>query len=346
LALGNVVDGGEATRGRGVDELLRHSSSKVEKETKLNVVLLSEFDVVGSSSIEANNEYEEEDKVVAGAGEDGVAVLLDKREDELAKKVMAKVAINTVASDKVSLRRRVPDTRSLLCREIAYDVDLPSASVIIVFTNEEWSPLLRTVWSVLDRTPSRYLHEILLIDDFSDKPHLLTRLSRYIARRLPAKVRLKRLRRRSGLIRARLEGARLATGQVLLFLDSHCECGTDWIQPLLHRIKQEPGAFVVPVIDVIDDKTLEYYQGNSDYVQLGGFRWDGHFNWIDIPHHELARRGSSVSPTRTPTMAGGLFAVLKDTFYRLGSYDEQMDVWGGMLLWSVATENIIDSLVL
>ena len=55
----------------------------------------------------------------------------------------------------------------------------------------------------------------------------------------------------------------------MLYLDSHCECNEGWLEPLLARIKENPKAFVVPIIDVIDDKTLEYYHGNGNYFQVG-----------------------------------------------------------------------------
>merc|ERR1719266_1331584 len=212
---------------------------------------------------------------------------------------------------------------------VYYDKELPSTSVIIIFTNEAWSPLIRTIWSVLNRSPEHLIHEIILVDDFSDKPHLKGKLERYISTKLPPKVKLMRLRKREGLIRARLEGARAATGEVMLYLDSHCECNEGWLEPLLARIKENPKAFVVPIIDVIDDKTLEYYHGNGNYFQVGGFTWSGHFTWVDISQSELTRRGSPISPTRSPTMAGGLFAVSRETFWELGSYDPEMDVWGG-----------------
>jgi hypothetical protein len=55
------------------------------------------------------------------------------------------------------------------CKYWEYPVDLPSASVVIAFHNEGWSPLLRTVHSVLLRSPENLLKEVILVDDFSDK---------------------------------------------------------------------------------------------------------------------------------------------------------------------------------
>jgi polypeptide N-acetylgalactosaminyltransferase len=54
------------------------------------------------------------------------------------------------------------------CKSIEYPKDLPTASVVIVFKNERWSPVLRTVYSVLNRSPKHLLKEVILVDDQSD----------------------------------------------------------------------------------------------------------------------------------------------------------------------------------
>ncbi|CAB3221855.1 unnamed protein product [Arctia plantaginis] len=128
-------------------------------------------------------------------------------------------------------------------------------------------------------------------------------------------------------MRARLTGARAARGNVLIFLDAHCEVTTDWMRPLLQRIRHKRDAVLTPIIDVIDQSSFELQA--SDTFQVGGFSFMGHFLWTDVPEREKKRRGSDIGPTWSPTMAGGLFAISRDYFWELGAYDEQMGGWGG-----------------
>ncbi|XP_035209960.1 polypeptide N-acetylgalactosaminyltransferase 1-like isoform X2 [Stegodyphus dumicola] len=270
-------------------------------------------------------------RVTPGLGENGVPVHLSPEEQKLADKLFNEAAFNVYLSDRISPNRSVPDPRNPKCKYVKYDAkDLPTASVVIIFTNEVWSALLRTIHSVVNRSPPHLLHEIILVDDYSDKDEIKIHLKQYIQQHFKQDfIKLIHLNKRQGLIRARLAGAKIATGDVLIFLDSHCEANVHWLEPLLQRIKEKRDAVLCPIIDVIDDKTLEYFATNLEYFQIGGFTWNGHFTWIEIPEWEEKRRKSEIAPTRTPTMAGGLFAIDRNYFWEIGSYDSGMDIWGG-----------------
>ena len=84
---------------------------------------------------------------------------------------------------------------------------LPTTSIIIVFHEEAWSTLIRTVTSICLRTPLELVAEIILVDDFSTAKHLGDKLRAKmegVAEEYNVKIVLLRMDERSGLIRARL----------------------------------------------------------------------------------------------------------------------------------------------
>jgi len=85
-----------------------------------------------------------------GLGEQGVAVHLTGAAKERGDAIYKKIALNEELSEQLSYNRSVGDHRNPLCANQRYDdASLPTASVIIIFFNEPYSVLLRTVHSTL-----------------------------------------------------------------------------------------------------------------------------------------------------------------------------------------------------
>ncbi|XP_070565468.1 polypeptide N-acetylgalactosaminyltransferase 1-like [Ptychodera flava] len=261
-----------------------------------------------------------------GPGENGQPVLLYGEQRRKGEKTFDANAFNLVASDIISMERSVPDVRHSLCDSVRYSKNLPTASVVIIFHNEAWSTLLRTVHSVINRSKLKLLQEVILVDDYSDKGELKEQLDDYVETNFHNKVKVIRLEKREGLIRARLLGASKASGKILAFLDSHCEVNHNWLEPLIDRIYRDSSTIACPVIDIIDPNTFEYSASPS---VRGGFNWGLHFKWNNIPQSDILKRNSEIEPIRSPAMAGGLFAVDRSYFEHIGSYDTGMEIWGG-----------------
>ncbi|KAJ0070260.1 hypothetical protein NL108_007579, partial [Boleophthalmus pectinirostris] len=212
------------------------------------------------------------------------------------------------------------------CKDNLVHNDLPSTSVIFCFVDEVWSTLLRSVHSVLNRSPPHLLKEIILVDDCSTRDYLKEQLDNYMAQ-FP-KVKIVRLKERQGLIRARMAGAAVAKGEVLTFLDSHIECNVGWLEPLLERVYLDRKKVPCPVIEVISDKDMSYVL--VDNFQRGIFKWPLVFGWSPLSQDYIKKHNMTIAdPIRCPVMAGGLFSIDKSYFYELGAYDPGLDVWGG-----------------
>ncbi|KAG8516211.1 Polypeptide N-acetylgalactosaminyltransferase 15 [Galemys pyrenaicus] len=244
---------------------------------------------------------------------------------------LSPLRLEQALSARIPLQRALPEVRHPLCLQQRPGDSLPTASVILCFHDEAWSTLLRTVHSVLDTAPRAFLKEIILVDDLSEQGgyqlpqgQLKSALSEYVAR-LDG-VKLLRSNKRLGAIGARMLGATRATGDVLVFMDSHCECHPGWLEPLLSRIAGDRSRVVSPVIDVIDWKTFQY--DPSTDLQRGVLDWKLDFHWEPLPEHERKGLRSPTSPIRSPVVPGGAVAVDRHYFQNTGAYDPLMSLRG------------------
>uniref|UniRef100_A0A3B4BII7 Polypeptide N-acetylgalactosaminyltransferase n=1 Tax=Periophthalmus magnuspinnatus TaxID=409849 RepID=A0A3B4BII7_9GOBI len=220
-----------------------------------------------------------------------MGMIFNERDQEVRDNGYHRHAFNVLISNRLGSHRHIPDTRGPQCALQSFPPSLPVASVVICFFNEALSALLRTVHSVLDRTPPLLLHEVILVDDHSELEDLKGPLEQHISSELRDKVKLVRNEKREGLIRGRMIGARHATGETL---------SSNWLTA--HRYSSIDTLHPSPIV-------------------RGGFNWGLHFRWDPVPPSELG----GVSPT----MAGGLFAMDRSYFNELGQYDPGMDIWGG-----------------
>lgn len=274
--------------------------------------------------------FEQEEKTKKeGPGEYGIAVQLGPNEVKHGGDCVKEWGFNQCASEKISMHREIPDTRPLECKYWHYPTDLLKASVVIAFHNEMPSTLLRTVHSVIDRSPEYLLEEVVLVDDNSDREQLKKDLEIYI-QQFNGKVRLIRQAEREGLIRTRTNGAKNSRGDVVIFLDAHCEVGYNWLPPLLAPITKDRSTMTVPIIDGIDADNFKIepvYQGKKMFA--GIFEWGLLYKESEISEKESGRHEHYSEPYRSPTHAGGLFAIHRGYFEELGWYDEGLEIWGG-----------------
>lgn len=89
-----------------------------------------------------------------GPGDNGAGVVIPKEQETEMHQKFKINQFNLMASDMVSINRSLPDYRTAACRDRGDEIDvstLPKTSIIIVFHNEAWSTLLRTLHSIMNR---------------------------------------------------------------------------------------------------------------------------------------------------------------------------------------------------
>lgn len=304
---------------------------------------------------------------IVGVGDDGQTRFVPKTLDPKAQTNMSAIlrrggGFNLELSDSLALDRNVADSRHQACAKVDYSQTLMhQASVVIVFYNEPFSTLMRSVHSVLNLTPPSLLKEIILVDDGSDLDWIRSRTenslntnpisnshpdsnfkSRAVAEsdmdkitleeyvKVLPKTRLVRLPERKGIVAARLAGIKASTAPIFVILDSHIEVQPGWLEPLSGRITEAPNAVVMPQVDSMNARTFEYVNGGIGCTL--GFLWKliehSYEPGESSPAERLVKDPTAM--VSSPTMAGGLFAANRDFFLNGlgGGYDEGLQFWG------------------
>ncbi|XP_017097608.2 putative polypeptide N-acetylgalactosaminyltransferase 10 [Drosophila bipectinata] len=272
------------------------------------------------------HDYEamKEDSLRIGLGEQGKpAELTDPMDDPAKKEIQDQHGFNGLLSDRISLNRSLPDARPERCKDRKYLKKLPNVSVIIVFHNEHLSVLLRSIHSIVDRSPVDLLEEVILVDDASTFKNLTKNLDNYLNKNFPNITKVVRFQTRQGLIKARLRGAGMAAGRVLVFLDSHIEVGYTWLPPLLEPIAIHPYIVTSPILDSISSTTLAY-EFDKEVFRLG-FDWGLQLKHLPPIGGDI---GDGSNPYRTPLLMGAV-VIEKTFFWGLGGFDDELDIWGG-----------------
>lgn len=122
--------------------------------------------------------------------------------------------------------------------------------------------------------------QLLSLTEHCGKP-----LDDHVATHYDGKVKVIHQPKREGLIRTRLAGAKVAKGDVLIFLDSHCEANVNWLPPLLDPIAEDYRTVVCPFIDVIDYETFAYRA--QDEGARGAFDWEFFYKRLPLLPEDL-----------------------------------------------------------
>ncbi|XP_076040707.1 polypeptide N-acetylgalactosaminyltransferase 10-like [Oratosquilla oratoria] len=273
-----------------------------------------------------NHTQEKLDAQRTGLGEQGVAAYLaekEKRSKEY-RKLYDDNGFNALLSNQIALDRALTDFRNPKCREKKYRAKLPTVSLVIPVFEEHGHTLLRTIISVINRSPPHLIKEIIIVDDGSTQnPFLKEPLEHWLKNNVP-KAWVLRLPERNGLIVARQEGAKRASGDVIVVLDSHCEVSVNWLPPLLDPIASNYRVVMCPLIDSINADTFSY--GIQDDGGRGGFDWKFYYKRMPLPPEV---KNALPENYESPVMNGGLFAISRKFFFELGGYDPGLLIWGG-----------------
>lgn len=164
-------------------------------------------------------------------------------------------------------------------------------------------------------------HEIIVADDASndlDETGLI--------KQFPG-IRVSSSRERLGPSPTKDRGARIATGDILLFLDAHCAAEPGAISRLVEVVESGPeDAIIIPTVAALDTetwKTTQNRQGHGYVITLDTF----HGQWVSLRQMKSVEiQGRALY--ESPSLMGCAIALRKTLYEKLDGFDLDMRFWG------------------
>lgn len=191
---------------------------------------------------------------------------------------------------------------------------------IIIAAHNEGEALWKTVRACIE-TCAGLDYEIVIADDASVDDSVAE-----VQRRFP-RLRIVRHEERRGASPTKDRGAREARGDVLVFLDGHCNPEQGAITRLVQDVEEAKGtAILTPAIAGLD---VQSWRNSSAQIGHGYFLDLEKFDCGWLPLSEL--RAANIGRRRfyeSPALIGCALAVSRELYEDLWGFDRDMRLWG------------------
>ncbi|MDR1754493.1 MAG: glycosyltransferase [Eubacterium sp.] len=193
------------------------------------------------------------------------------------------------------------------------------ASIIIASRNE--GAMLRQTIEFIKRAPTNIPYEIIAVDDGSSDDSF-----EWLKTSADTIIRYEQTSGKGqGHGYARNKGARMASGNMLVFCDAHIDVEPYWLEEFVRVMEKYGADAVTPAFRELNHDNPLYSKINSPDPEYGSVGC-GMTLWRLT---ETEWMYGHVSPFEAPILSGACWAVRSEAFWKVGGYEETFRGYGG-----------------
>jgi len=199
-----------------------------------------------------------------------------------------------------------------------------SVTVVVEYSDYEFYDIKNTVDScavvhAADDDASTWMIAQIVAVDSSTLDYIIDEARKYFSA-LPKATLLRSSEVRLSSAQARSAAMSVATGDVLVFVDSAVVCAAGWLAPLVDAVLRHPDAIVSPHLDRVRDAVSLEYERTDDRL-VSGLSWDLAVRMRNAPAEMVTDEGCCI---KTAALRGNVVAVRRKLFVALGGYDSKL----------------------